>query len=182
MLTDSKAYDRFMAKVLPEPNTGCWLWTAGVTHGGYGYFTDNGPVGAHVFSYRYHHGEVPPGFVVHHRCNVTCCVNPAHLEAVTNSVNVKEGLKFAASRRPLPKEEDVTSFRDIVRLWPTQEIFADEMGVNFWAVVGWNRRDSIPADYWRTLGRVAAARGIEFLTLDFLVALAAKKRRSRKKS
>ena len=33
---DPRLPDRFWAKVYPEPNTGCWLWSGATTGNGYG--------------------------------------------------------------------------------------------------------------------------------------------------
>ena len=77
-----KPLDRFEEKYEPEPNTGCWLWTAAVNEDGYGYFGPGGRgrmVKAHRFSYESHTGTIPDGAHVLHRCDVRCCVNPAHL-------------------------------------------------------------------------------------------------------
>jgi len=34
--------ERFFDKISPEPNSGCWLWTAGVDSCGYGNFKFGG--------------------------------------------------------------------------------------------------------------------------------------------
>lgn len=74
----------------------CWLWT-GATNGRYGKFAartsraDPLTVFAHRFSYELAHGPIPDGLVVNHRCEVRLCVNPAHLEAVTVSENLRYG-------------------------------------------------------------------------------------------
>ncbi len=80
--------ERFSAKVMPEPNSGCWLWTAAVDLKGYGKFWNGDRlVGAHRFSYEFHNGPIPEGLHIDHLCSVTCCVNPEHLEAVTPREN-----------------------------------------------------------------------------------------------
>lgn len=35
--------------------------------------------------------EIPEGLVLDHLCRVRCCVNPAHLEPVTNEENIRRG-------------------------------------------------------------------------------------------
>lgn len=85
------AEERFELAHIPEPNTGCWLWTGGLNDG-YGRFRAGGkPVQAHVYSYERFVGPVPVGLVLDHKCRVRCCVNPAHLEPVTNEENIRRG-------------------------------------------------------------------------------------------
>ena len=81
--------DRFEAKYTPEPNTGCWLWTAYADRNGYGKMTvETGTQEwAHRVSYRLYKGEIPDGLHLDHTCSTPLCVNPAHLEAVTSAEN-----------------------------------------------------------------------------------------------
>lgn len=87
--------ERFWDKVLPEPNSGCWLWTGSLGSGGYGQIGAGGhdgrPLGAHRVSYEMNVGPIPAGFTLDHKCRVRCCVNPNHLEPVTRGENVKRG-------------------------------------------------------------------------------------------
>lgn len=48
---------------------------------------------AHRYAYELHKGAIPQGHVVHHTCFCKRCVNPAHLEAISQKDNVKENLK-----------------------------------------------------------------------------------------
>jgi len=83
--------ERFFDKVTPEPNSGCWLWTACVNEKGYGTFRDDKKVKAHRFSYELHVGPIPDGLQIDHLCRVRSCVNPDHLEAVTCAENLRRG-------------------------------------------------------------------------------------------
>ena len=89
----SRTYiERFEAKFIPEPNSGCWIWTANLNHAGYGRIV----VGkiwvlAHRFSYQTYKGHLIPGLVLDHLCRMRCCVNPDHLEQVTLTVNIQRG-------------------------------------------------------------------------------------------
>ena len=86
--------ERFWTKV--EKTPACWNWMASKT-GGYGRFPVNGhPSGrkyqrAHRVSYEMHKGPIPDGLVLDHLCRNPSCVNPDHLEAVTNRENVCRG-------------------------------------------------------------------------------------------
>lgn len=83
--------DRFFDKVIPEPNSGCWLWLGAVA-ANYGTFTyQNRQTTAHRASYLFHHGAIPNGLVLDHLCRNVLCVNPDHLEPVTQRVNVMRG-------------------------------------------------------------------------------------------
>lgn len=71
--------------VIPEPNSGCWLWMGRVNEKGYG-LSSHGL--AHRFVLRLVGREVKPPLEVDHLCRVRCCVNPLHLEAVTHKENL----------------------------------------------------------------------------------------------
>jgi hypothetical protein len=70
---------------------GCWHWTAYCDRAGYGqYFVKTGTSQqkAHRVSYIALVGPIPDGLQIDHLCRVKGCVNPAHLEPVTNQENV----------------------------------------------------------------------------------------------
>ena len=84
--------ERFWDKFLPEPNTGCWLWTDALQSEGYAVLSENQvPVYAHRLSYEIHKGPIPDGLHIDHLCRVRSCVNPDHLEAVTCAENIRRG-------------------------------------------------------------------------------------------
>lgn len=69
----------------------CWLWTAASSRG-YGYLSFGGQRWrAHRFAYEHLVGPVPDGLVLDHLCRNTLCLNPAHLEPVTQRENLRRG-------------------------------------------------------------------------------------------
>lgn len=89
------AIDRFMDRVSPEPNSGCWLWTGATITLGYGRFSPTQKryqfVYAHRYAYEMFVGPIVDDMVIDHLCRVRCCVNPQHLEVVTRGENVRRG-------------------------------------------------------------------------------------------
>lgn len=76
-----------------SPDTGCWLWS-GSKRGGYGRLnlTEVGKtVEAHRASYEFHVEPIPEGLELDHLCRNRSCINPAHLEPVTNAENIRRG-------------------------------------------------------------------------------------------
>lgn len=87
---------RFEDFVMPEPNSGCWLWMASLNSGGYGKFKVNKcSEGAHRWIYEQVVGKIPHGLHLDHLCRVRSCVNPAHLEPVTQKENNLRGFGAA---------------------------------------------------------------------------------------
>lgn len=79
-------------KISPEPNTGCWLWTGAINSGGYSNMKHGDKYTcAHRVSYEFYRGPIPEGMVVDHLCRVKSCVNPSHMEIVTQRTNVLRG-------------------------------------------------------------------------------------------
>jgi hypothetical protein len=89
---------RFMFYV--KKTATCWLWTGTrrgknwSDGGGYGKFylwdrqlQEQKSVAAHRYSYEIFKGSIPDGLQLDHLCMNRLCVNPKHLEPVTNSEN-----------------------------------------------------------------------------------------------
>lgn len=88
-----KPIDNFNKHWILDIETGCWLWLGSLNKYGYGQFLfNNKTLKAHRFSYEYHIGPIPDGLVIDHLCRVPECVNPNHLEAVTQQENVQRGI------------------------------------------------------------------------------------------
>lgn len=98
------AIERVLARVCVD-DTDCWIWTGAVNmkRDGYGVLWV-GP--GHPYPYAYTHrivwehynGPIPPAMQIDHLCRTRRCVNPDHLEQVTNQENTMRG---NAATRPL---------------------------------------------------------------------------------
>lgn len=91
--------ERFWEKVQKSP--GCWNWTAS-TRAGYGGIKIRGKNKlAHRVSYEMIVATIPDDLTIDHLCKNKLCVNPAHMEVVSLSENVKRAqpwLKSALTR------------------------------------------------------------------------------------
>lgn len=86
--------EHFLSKVMPEPNTGCWIWLAHCYKNGYGQFhIKRHPHLAHRISYTLFRGEIPGGMFVCHQCDMPQCVNPEHLFLGTHEENMDDARK-----------------------------------------------------------------------------------------
>lgn len=81
--------DQFWKKIRKTDT--CWLWTGHLLDG-YGRVHHNGRrMGAHAWAYMTFKGPLKPGLVIHHECDQRNCVNPDHLEQITQSENIRRG-------------------------------------------------------------------------------------------
>lgn len=88
--------ERFFKLVEKQPS-GCWLWKGasvqGTRGGRYAVLSRGGEQKlAHRWVYEQAHGPIPEGLVLDHLCRNTLCVNPDHLEPVTNQENTLRGV------------------------------------------------------------------------------------------
>jgi hypothetical protein len=97
LISDKTLEKRFYSKIKVNlfDIHGCHIWTSTLSEG-YGLIKVNGiNTGAHRVAYLLHYG-----FINHrqidHTCKNTKCVNPLHLELVTQQVNLSRGNSSAA--------------------------------------------------------------------------------------
>jgi hypothetical protein len=83
---------------IDKTDGGCWLWTASTYFGGYGQINvGNRQIrGVHRVAYELWVGPIPDGLHIDHLCRVRLCVNPDHLEAVTQRENNRRSLSPTA--------------------------------------------------------------------------------------
>lgn len=89
---ERKPEDRFWSLV--DKSEGCWLWLGSTANNGYGAFglRRDQMVAAHRYAYSLLRGPIPLGMVIDHLCRNPSCVNPEHLEVVTNKENILRGI------------------------------------------------------------------------------------------
>lgn len=98
---------RFWSKV--NKTDDCWLWTAAVSNPkipeqidesrAYGIFWDGKRlVSAHRFMYELKRRTLRPGEIVMHLCDVPRCVNPEHLQAGSQSDNLRQAVERGRHR------------------------------------------------------------------------------------
>ena len=95
------AWRRFAVKFSIDTD-GCWTWRAARDSWGYGAFAPAGRrvARAHRVAYAWLVGQIPEGLQIDHTCDNRSCVNPDHLEAVTQLENQRR-----RHRRVVPPKE-----------------------------------------------------------------------------
>lgn len=89
--------ERLLSKAVINWETGCWEWTAHRSSAGYGRIQiGKRNVEAYRVAYELIEGSVPQGLHLDHLCRVRHCINPAHLEPVTQRENTLRGVSPAA--------------------------------------------------------------------------------------
>lgn len=94
-------FDRLMTHVKINQKTGCWEWQAS-TRNGYARAHVGGRqpgahnISVHRFMYEHLRGPIPDGLKIDHLCRVLHCVNPTHLEVVTQRENIMRGVGEAS--------------------------------------------------------------------------------------
>jgi hypothetical protein len=85
---------RFWDKVRHGGPADCWEWMGAKNPHGYGRFwVGRKCYQAHRVIYEGAVGTIPDGLVIDHLCRVRHCVNPSHMEPVTDLENRRRGDK-----------------------------------------------------------------------------------------
>lgn len=113
------ALHRFWSRI--ERGDDCWEWTGTREHYGHGCLkVGNYAWKAHRLSWTLHHGPVPDGAFVLHRCDNPPCVRPDHLFLGTQADNVRDMIeKGRAKHTPRPggaNSYDKLSVSDVLEI------------------------------------------------------------------
>jgi len=92
--------ERLENKIIPEPNSGCWLWIGACGKYGHGQLTWPGHSrSAHRAVYEFLNGPVAPELDMDHFwCNNPSCVNPEHVRPVSSQENTLRSNKTIAGK------------------------------------------------------------------------------------
>lgn len=98
LLTETQI-TRFWSRVSKRGDD-CWEWIGGRLSSGYGYFAiDHYNYMAHRVAYELLVAPIPAGLVIDHLCRNRSCVNPLHMEPVTDRENVLRGNALSNTNR-----------------------------------------------------------------------------------
>lgn len=138
---------------IPEPNSGCTLWFGAGNKRGYGHIKIDGRQWAiHRFVWTMHHGLIPSGMYICHRCDMPPCINIDHLFVGTPTENVHDMMAKGRSRsligsghqNSILTEEKVAAIRCAKG---TQAEIAERFGVHeatVWGIIHRKRWTHIP--------------------------------------
>jgi len=124
----AERYERFVLR----SDSGCWAWGGTTNNRGYGKI---GHLFGHRVSYTIHHGPIPDGMHVLHRCDNPPCTNPEHLFLGTHADNMADAARKGLLDGPPARGQKLTiaQAREIRRLYlagtPREEL-SDRFGIH----------------------------------------------------
>lgn len=114
---------RFPVLYRVDESSQCWVWLGSISDSGYGTI-GRGPGGKNVKAHRWVYeniiGKIPDGLQLDHLCRNRSCVNPAHLEPVTHTENIRRGLLTKLTQEKVD---------EILRSTERRQVLADRFGV-----------------------------------------------------
>lgn len=107
----------FEQKFEPEPNTGCYIWKAGIDKDGYGKVRwQKKDWRAHRLSLFFYKNQIIDNkSVVRHLCNQPLCVNPDHLTFGNVRDNINDMIK--ARRRIGNRKYSLDDYHQVLKLF-----------------------------------------------------------------
>jgi hypothetical protein len=83
--------------------TPCWVWQGTRNVKGYAKIRFDGKsISVHRFMYERYIAPIPDGLQIDHRCYIKACVNPTHLEVVTNALNCQRRPNGKLTKEQIP--------------------------------------------------------------------------------
>lgn len=85
---------RIENRIIPEPNSGCWIWLGGMRDkkDEYGGINWEGRIWrTHRLVFTLLNGQIPDSLDLDHTCRNRLCCNPEHLDPCTRAVNISRG-------------------------------------------------------------------------------------------
>lgn len=129
----SAAQGRFEKHIERIPFSGCWIWMASTRKNylEYGHCWHDGR--DHIASrlaYELYIGAISEGMYVLHRCDVSLCVNPAHLFIGTQAENMMDCALKGRLNTPRLSAEMVTEIRRRHAAGKSQKELRTEYGIS----------------------------------------------------
>lgn len=120
----------------------CWLWTGCASWKGYGlFYSEDGCVTAHRYSFKLAHGRVPKKFALHH-CDVKLCVRPDHLYDGGRVENAHDLFLRGKPKTQKLSPDDVRRIRERFREGASTSDLARDYGVGITAIAQLKRGET----------------------------------------
>jgi len=96
-VTPEPLWEAFHARSDRPDDVACWRWLGSFTTHGYGILSQGKRnLAPHRVAFELYRHPIPDGLVLDHLCRNRWCVNPWHLEPVTNRTNILRGVGHTA--------------------------------------------------------------------------------------